>query len=57
MDDLLPAKVLDRFGKVEMTALNGDFTFLDPADLPAIQELLERLGYVVKDGSYLGEWH
>jgi hypothetical protein len=57
MGDILPPEVIERFGKGEMTVHNGGYTHIDPADLPAIKELLESLGYVVKDGSHLGDWH
>jgi hypothetical protein len=57
MGDILPPEVIESFGERVWTLFGGVYTHIDPADLPAIKELLEGLGYVVKEGSHLGDWH
>jgi hypothetical protein len=53
MEEVLPETILDEFGEVEDTMLNGPYIHLDAKHLPAIKKRLEELGYLVKDGTHL----
>lgn len=56
MERVLPKHILQEFGALESTMLNGAFWHIDRSHLPALKAKLEALGYEVRDGSSIGPW-
>ncbi len=57
MESVVPSAILLRFGKTEQSVFNGPFTIISADELEDLISELNKLGYEVEDGSYLGTWH
>lgn len=56
MGKALPAPILQEFAVMQFSTLNGVFWEIEPGRLPELSARPEQLGYVVRDGTSIGEW-